>query len=893
MATKTPASRELGALERAYEPAKVEGRWYRYWLDNGYFQPAGDPDQEPFVIIMPPPNVTGELHMGHALFVTVEDIMTRYQRMRGRPTLWLPGADHAGIAGQWVVEKEIAKQGLTRHELGRERFLENVWEWMDKYQIRIREQLASLGASCDWEYYVFTMDPGPVRAVRRVFKQLYDEGLIYRGVRMISWCPRCNTALSDLEVIHRELHGHLWHLRYQVEGEQRFIEVATTRPETMLADTAVAVHPDDERYRNLIGKYVILPILGRRLPVIADEAVDPAFGSGALKVTPAHDFNDYEMGNRHELPRINILHSNGVLNENAGPFDGQTIAEARRSVVARLEADGALVRVEPHTHSVGTCERCETVVEPLISKQWFVSMKPLAAPAIEVVKDGTVRFVPDRYTGVYLNWMENIQDWTISRQLWWGHRIPVWYCSDCAHEWASEAEVETVCPACGAGGVYQDPDVLDTWFSSGLWPFSTLGWPDETPQLARFYPSTVMETGAEIIFFWVARMIFFGLKFMGEAPFSTVYIHGTVRDAEGQRMSKTKGNVLEPTQIADKYGTDALRFTLITVSGPGTDLKLAEERVEASRNFANKLYNASRFVLSAIDGAEIARGDDDAPLPPDAHAQAAPDGWIVTKLHETIEETTRLIDEYQFHEAGRTLYEFLWSEFCDWYIEAAKVRLREDAVDPVVPQTLAYVLERSLRLLHPFMPFVTEELWQRLPHGGDALIIAEWPSAGATFPEHAEQFEAIKEATRLIRNARAEQGVEPARRIAAIVYPGSEAEIYRALAGELQFLARIDGEGYEVRQGEPEPQQNSIAIVSGAATLYLPIAGMVDLDAERARLNREIEESEAEVARASAMLSNEQFVGRAPEQVVQAQRGRLAQADERTRALRARLSELG
>jgi valyl-tRNA synthetase len=520
-------------------------------------------------------------------------------------------------------------------------------------------------------------------------------------------------------------------------------------------------------------------------------------------------------------------------------------------------------------------------------------MKPLAAPAIEVVRDGTVRFVPERYTGVYLNWMENIHDWTISRQLWWGHRIPVWYCSDCAHEWASEAEVETACPVCGASSVYQDPDVLDTWFSSGLWPFSTLGWPDDTPQLARFYPSTVMETGAEIIFFWVARMIFFGLKFTGEAPFSTVYIHGTVRDADGQRMSKTKGNVLEPTQIADKYGTDALRFTLITVSGPGTDLKLAEERVEASRNFANKLYNASRFVLSAIDAADITRDDDGAPRAPAAERLSAPDGWIVTKLHETIADTTRLIEEFQFHEAGRTLYEFLWSEFCDWYIEAAKVRLREGAFDPVVPQTLAYVLERSLRLLHPFMPFVTEELWQRLPHGGPAVIVAPWPTAGARYPELAEQFEAIKEATRLVRNARAEQSVEPARRIAAIIYPGADADIYRSLAGELQFLARIDGESYEVRQGEPEPASNSIAIVSGAATLYLPLASMVDADAERARLSREIEESEAEVRRAAAMLSNEQFVGRAPEQVVQAQRDRLAQAEERARVLRARLAEIG
>lgn len=894
MATKTQAREDMGALGRAYDPAAVEARWYRFWEENGFFKPRDDADGDPFVIIMPPPNVTGELHMGHALFATVEDIMIRYQRMRGRPTLWLPGADHAGIAGQWVVEKEIAQQGLTRHDLGREKFVEHVWEWMDRYQIRIREQLATLGASCDWDYYVFTMDPGPVRAVRRVFKQLYDEQLIYRGERLISWCPRCNTALSDLEVIHREVHGHLWHIRYRLEDSDEYIEVATTRPETMLADTAVAVHPDDERYRALVGKHVILPILGRRMPVIADESVDPSFGSGALKVTPAHDPNDYAIGNRHDLPRINILHSHGVLNENAGPFDGQTIAEARKGVVARLEAEDALVRIEPHTHSVGTCERCETLVEPLISKQWFVSMKPLAEPAIEVVNDGRVRFVPERFTGVYLNWMENIHDWCISRQLWWGHRIPVWYCRDCNHQWASEAEVETSCPICRSGDIYQDPDVLDTWFSSGLWPFSTLGWPEQTPQLARFYPSSVMETGAEIIFFWVARMIFFGLKFMGEAPFHTVYIHGTVRDAEGERMSKTKGNVLEPTQIADKYGTDALRFTLVTVSGPGTDLKLSEERVEASRNFANKLYNASRFVLTALEGADIRREADGAPAAPEAAALSAPDGWIVTRLHETITTTTRLIDEYQFHEAGRTLYEFLWSEFCDWYIEAAKVRLREGATDPIVPQTLAYVLERSLRLLHPFMPFVTEELWQRVPHGGEAVIIAPWPLAGAEYTEHAARFEAIKEATRLVRNARAEQGVEPARRIAAVVYPGEGGqELYSELASEFQFLARIDADAYETRSGTPEAPPNSLAIVAGAATVYLPLAGLVDLDAERVRIGKEIDDAVTEVGRANDMLSNEQFVSRAPQQVVAVQRRRLAQAEKRVNLLRARLAEIG
>ncbi|HEX5166932.1 MAG TPA: valine--tRNA ligase [Thermomicrobiales bacterium] len=892
MAARQKSSNRARELGKAYEPAAAEQHWYQFWQSGGYFKPV-DRGRGPFVIVMPPPNVTGELHMGHALFSAVEDILTRYKRMQGHAALWLPGADHAGIAGQWVVERELAREGKSRHDLGREEFVARIWDWMETYQERIKGQLRLLGASADWSRYVFTMDPGPARAVRVAFKHLYDKGLIYRGERIISWCPRCMTALSDLEVVHEDEQSFLWHLRYPLADGSGAVEVATTRPETMLGDTGVAVHPDDERYKDLVGKELILPIVGRRIPIVADAIVDPEFGSGAVKVTPAHDPNDFEIGRRAGLPAINIMNLDGTMNAEAGPFAGQTIAEARKNVVKRLEEDGALVRIEPHTHSVGHCDRCGSVVEPMISKQWFVSMEPLAKPAIEVVKDGTVRFIPDRFSSVYLNWMENIHDWCISRQLWWGHRIPIWYCDTCGEVTATDQEVLTACGHCGSDQIRQDPDVLDTWFSSGLWTFSTLGWPDQTPDLEYFYPGHVMETGYDIIFHWVARMIFFGIEFMGEAPFRDVYLHGTVRDADGQRMSKTKGNVLDPTLATAEYGSDALRFALITASGPGNDLKMSNERVESMRNFANKLFNATKFALRAIEGAEIERDADGAPLMPDADALAVADAWIIDRLHHTIAEVTRQVDEYQLHEAGRSLYEFIWSEFCDWYIEAAKVRLYADTPDPAVPQTLAYVLERTLRLLHPFMPFVTEELWQHLPHPGEALIVAPWPEAGQRFASEAEAFAAIAEAVRLIRNARAEQGVDTARRIPAIVYPGPATEAFDALRGELISLARLDADGLEYRAGEPEAQEGSVAIVSGVSSIFLPLKGMIDVEAERARITREIEQVEGEISRATAMLANEQFVSRAPANVVEGHRAKLAGAEERLALLQARLADLG
>ncbi|MFN8593224.1 MAG: valine--tRNA ligase [Thermomicrobiales bacterium] len=885
-----PAAEETTRLAKAYDPRLVESGVYDRWDRAGYFAPVWRDDRQPFVIVMPPPNVTGELHVGHALFTTVEDIMIRWHRMLGDPTLWIPGADHAGIAGQWVVERELAREGLTRHDLGREKFLERVWLFMNQFRGRIREQLKILGASCDWSRFVFTMDPAPSRAVRRVFKLLYDKGYIYRSERLISWCPRCMTALSDLEVVHRDDPGFLWTIGYPVEGSGDIIAVATTRPETMLGDTAVAVHPDDARYQHLIGRQVRLPIMDRLIPIVADDAVDPAFGSGAVKVTPAHDPNDFAIGQRHHLAAINILNPDGTLNANAGPFAGEPIAAARKGVVARLEADRNLISTVPHTHAVGHCERCNTVVEPLISTQWFVRMEQLARPAIAAAYDGSLRFVPDHFRGVYLNWLENIHDWTVSRQLWWGHRIPVWYCRQCGETIVTEEETLAACPACG-GAVEQDPDVLDTWFSSGLWPFSTLGWPDETEDLERYYPSSVMETGYEILFFWVARMVFFGLEVMGELPFHTVYLHGTVRDVEGAKMSKTKGNVIDPTLVTAEYGADALRFALVTQSSPGNDLKLDIQKVEDARNFANKLWNATRFALRPIGASEIALDRNGPVRPTDDLALA--DRWILSRLDATIDGANRLMQQHLYGEAGKAIREFVWSELCDWYIEAAKVRLRgSEAEQQAVAATLAYTLERSLRLLHPFMPFVTEALWQSVPHSGDSVMIAAWPETTGRDEQAEVEFGALIEIVRAIRNARTESGVEPGRWIAADVFAGPLAGAFESARREIGALARIADGDLAIHAGVPRGGTGALTAVAGDVVAMLPLAGMVDLDAERERLRREIAAAEAERDRARAQLSNEGFIARAPEQVVEVQRKRLATADEQIDLLQRRIAEL-
>ena len=879
-------------LAKTYDPSAVERGLYDWWDEQGYFAP-NDSDltegRQPFVIIMPPPNVTGVLHVGHALFVALEDIMARWHRMKGEPTLWLPGADHAGIAGQWVVEKLLAEEGLTRQDLGREKFLERVWGFMDEYRPRIREQMKLLGASCDWSRFAFTMDPGPAKAVRHTFKHLYDKGLIYRGERMITWCPRCRTAISDLEVKYREEQSNLWYLAYPVEGSDERLVVATTRPETMLGDTGVAVHPEDERYGHLVGQHVRLPIVDRLIPIVADEHVDKAFGTGAVKVTPAHDPNDFEIAQRTGLPAINVMNADASINENGGEFEGLSREAARKAVVQRFEELGLLEKVEPHTHSVGHCERCDTVVEPMISEQWFVKMDSLAKPAYEAAQDGRLTFVPERFKGVYDNWLENIHDWTISRQLWWGHRIPIWYCEN-GHVNATEEETLDACPECGAA-VVQDPDVLDTWFSSGLWPFSTLGWPDQTLDLKRFYPGSVMETGYEILFVWVARMVFLGIEMMGEVPFHTVYLHGIVRDIEGAKMSKTKGNVIDPTEVSNEYGADALRYALVTQASPGNDSRLSVQKVEASRNFGNKLWNATRFALRTISDHEIAM-DEQCPARPTGELALA-DRWILSRLDEVTRNSTRLLDSYLFGEAGRQINDFIWSELCDWYIEASKVRLKDPAEAAVVAQVLAYTIERSLRLLHPFMPFITETLWQQLPHGGESIMVAPWPEAVMRDEAAERAFGSLMELVRSIRNVRSDAGVEPARWISADIHAGDLAADFEASRREIGFLARIADDHLRIHAGPAEQNPQAMTAIAGEVVASLPLADMVDLEAERARLAKELEDATQEQQRAEKQLSNESFVSRAPEHVVQVQRERLERAKEQVTVIGQRLAALG
>ncbi|MCJ7743449.1 MAG: valine--tRNA ligase, partial [Dehalococcoidales bacterium] len=762
------ATRTKDEMPKAYEPGKIEGKWYQFWLERGYFTPKIDPARKPFVIIHPPTNITGELHLGTALTATLQDIMTRWHRMRDEPTLWLPGIDHAGIATQVLVERELAKEGLTRQQVGREKFLERVWEWARTYRHTIVEQHKRLGASLDWTRERFTMDEGPSRAVRTAFVRLYHKGLIYHGERIINWCPRCATALSDLEVEHKELSGHLYYVRYPLAEGDGFITVATTRPETILGDTAVAVNPEDERFKSMVGRKVILPAVKRVIPIIADEAVDPAFGTGAVKITPAHDPVDFEVAQRHKLPSVNILNADASMNENAGPYAGLDCLACRKAILADLEKDGLLVKIEPYTHSVGHCMRCQTIIEPLASQQWFVSMKPLAGPAIKAVQDGRINIIPARFTKVYLNWMENIRDWCISRQLWWGHQIPVWYCPGCG-ELTVTFDDPKACGKCGSANIKQDPDVLDTWFSSALWPHSTLGWPDDTEDRRYFYPTTVMETAYDIIFFWVARMIMMGLEDTGDIPFRTVYLHGLIRDEKGEKMSKTRGNVLDPINVLEKYGTDALRFALLTGTAPGNDSKLSATKLEAGRNFANKLWNAARFVVRSIepDRTDMTIQWDSLPTE---------DRWILSRLSRTIGTVNKAMADFQFEEAQRQVHDFLWGEYCDWYIELAKIRLRQGGLSPV--PVLVPVLETALRLLHPFMPFVTEELWQSLksacPAGWqatDSIMITPYPEAEAKAidPESERIVETIIEIVRCIRNTRAEYNVATSRWVEAQV----------------------------------------------------------------------------------------------------------------------------
>jgi len=893
-------------MAKAYEPKEIEERLYRRWVEAGYFKPAPDHGQPTFCIIMPPPNVTGELHLGHALTTSIEDLLTRWHRMKGDAALWLPGRDHAGIAGQLMVERELAREGKTRHDLGREAFLERMWDWMHRYGNAIGEQHRALGVSVDWDRERFTMDPGPSRAVRTTFVTLYDRGLIYKGTRITNWCPRCATALSDLEVQHDEEAGQLTYVNYPLEPlagetEQKFIQIATTRPETILADTGIAVHPDDPRYKDLVGRNAMVPHVDRPVPIVADDVVEQGFGTGAVKVTPGHDPTDFEIGQRHHLPTILVMNLDGTMNDNAGPkYAGMPTMEARQALVEELREKGLLVKQVEHPHQVGHGVRCGHVVEPIVSEQWYVRIQPLADKALAAVRDGRIRIVPERFTKVYYNWMENIRDWCISRQLWWGHRIPVWTCGN-GHEFAA-VENPTRCPTCGSMELTQDPDVLDTWFSSGLWPFSTLGWPDDTEDLRRFYPTNVMETGYDILFFWVARMIMMGLEMTGEIPFDTVYLHGLIRVGR-EKMSKTKGNVLNPLELVDDFGTDALRVSLVSGTTPGNDTQISNDKLEANRNFVNKLWNAGRFVMSNVETWPFR--DPTLPLEVAPGATSEADRWIVSRANEVTRHATRLLEDFQLGEAARTVRDFLWGEFCDWYVEIAKIELRNvasEAERDAVRTNLAWVFEHTLRLMHPMMPFVTEELWQTLLSAAqvngvapaESIVIAPWPVASPDEDVEAEQrMQAVFELVGGVRNLRAEYRVDPGRWAPATIVAGSDADFYRRMATVIGELPGARLRPVEVVERLDTSIEHAVTVVAGGVTLYIPLAGIVDLDQERERLRRELGEVNAEIERAEALLGRPGFVEKARPDVVQREREKQTSLHERRARIEERLDSFG
>jgi valyl-tRNA synthetase len=877
-------------MPKTYEPEKVEDKWYQFWLNNNYFRAEINPDKKPFTIIMPPTNVTGEAHVGTGLTMTLQDIMIRWHRMKGEPTLWLPGFDHAGIATQVVVERELAKEGTDRHKLGREKFEQRVWEWARTYLKVIKEQKMRLGCSADWSRERFTMDEGPSRAVRTSFVNLYNKGLIYKGERIINWCPRCATALSDLETDHVDVAGNLWYVRYPFENGSGYITVATTRPETILGDTAVAVNPEDERYRDMVGKKVILPFVNRHIPIIADEAVEKEFGTGAVKITPAHDPVDFDVAQRHNLPLVHILNNDATMNENAGPYQGMDRFRAREAIVVDLEKNGLLVKIEQYSHAVGHCQRCKTIVEPLASKQWFVSMKALAKPAIDVVVDGRVKIIPDRFDKVYLNWMENIRDWCISRQLWWGHRIPVWYCKDCK-ELTVAVEPPSSCQHCGSRNIEQDPDVLDTWFSSALWPHSTLGWPEDTEDLRYFYPTTVMETAYDILFFWVAKMIMMSLEDTGKIPFQTVYLHGLIRDEKGEKMSKTRGNVRDPIDIANEYGTDAMRCAFLTGLAPGADSKLTDVKLENGRNFANKLWNATRFVVRSIPDANIDLKIKKNTLPTE-------DRWILSRLNATVSSVNKALEDFQFGEALTLIYDFLWSEYCDWYIELAKIRLRPDSGANSPLPVLVHVLEVSLRLLHPFMPFLTEELWQHLKHklpAGwqqiESIMIADYPAADSLLLNAtAEQvMNTFIEIVRTIRNERSEHKVDPNHWITAEIYAGSLAQSILPYKDAMQTLSRAKPLTFHRTRLKETIKEKAVVSVLKNTEVVIPMESMVDLAAEQERIKKEIEQLEQDIARLEARLKDNSFLNKAPAHVIVKERERLQERTDRLARLKQQL----
>jgi valyl-tRNA synthetase len=877
-------------LSKGYDPKDVEDKWYRFWEQNGFFHADEKSPRPHYSIVIPPPNVTGVLHMGHALNNTLQDILARWKRMTGHEVLWMPGTDHAGIATQNVVEKQLAAEGKTRDQLGREGFVERVWKWRRESGGQIIHQLKRLGASCDWERERFTMDEGLSRAVREVFVSLYEDGLIYRDNRLINWCPRCHTALSDLEVEHEDQDGSLWHIRYPVKGSDRFLTVATTRPETMLGDSAVAVHPEDERYRDLIGKYAILPLMDREIPIIADEYVDREFGTGAVKITPAHDFNDFEIGKRHGLELINILDPCAKINDNGGRYQGLDRYAAREEVVKDLEELGLLDKVEHHANSVGKCYRCKTVIEPYSSLQWFVKVAPLAKEAIAAVAEGRTRIIPQQWEKTYFEWMNNIQDWCISRQIWWGHRIPAWYCRDCGQVSVSREDVLT-CQYCGSAAVDQETDVLDTWFSSALWPFSTMGWPDQTATLHKFYPTSCLITGFDILFFWVARMMMMGLRFMGEVPFKDVYIHALVRDAQGQKMSKSKGNVIDPLTVIDEYGTDAFRFTLAAFAAQGRDIKLSVERIDGYRHFVNKLWNASRFALMNLEDFE-----------PEARAVSLEglslaDQWILTRLAQVSQEANLALQEYRFNEAAGTLYAFTWNRFCDWYIELAKdVLYGSDAEARKRTQAVLFlVLENLLRLLHPFIPFVTEEIWQTLPgqRPVPTIMRATYPD-GAGIPAAAaaaDEMEVIMEVVKGIRNIRGEMNVPPAKRIDAVLDCRTDSACRILGQGEawIRSLARLENLVFGVGVDRPKQAATQVA---GEVEILLPLAGLIDLDEEEKRLRKEMAKADKDVRMFEGKLANADFVAKAPAEVLEKNREKLKEAADKLAVLKTGLEKI-
>lgn len=875
-------------IPKVYDPASVEKKWYEFWEKNRYFHAEPEPGKKPFSIVIPPPNITGKLHMGHALDNTLQDILIRWHRMMGDNTLWMPGYDHAGLATQIKVEEVLKKEeGKTRFDLGREEFVKRVWAWKEEYGDRIINQLKCLGISCDWERKRFTMDEGCSRAVRETFVSLFEKGLIYKGTRITNWCVNCHTALSDIEVEHEDTPGHLWYVRYPVVGEEdTYLTIATTRPETIPGDTAVAVNPEDERYAKLIGKTLRLPILNREIPVIADSYVDTKFGTGAVKITPSHDPNDYEMGLRHNLPEIVVIGKDGVMTEEAGPFAGLERYECRKQIVARLKEEGYLVKIEEHSHAVGHCQRCHNIVEPLVSTQWFVKMQPLVKAAVDCVTDGRTQFVPERFTKNYTGWMENIHDWCISRQIWWGHRIPVWYCDDCGEMSASRTDLEK-CPKCGSTHIHQDEDALDTWFSSALWPFSTMGWPDNTELLKQFYPTSVLVTGYDIIFFWVARMLIMGMEFMKEIPFEKVFIHGLVRDSQGRKMSKSLGNGIDPLEVIEKYGADTLRFMLITGNTPGNDMRFYWERVEGTRNFANKIWNASRFALMNMEGY-----DKDAELAPYTLA----DKWILSRLQDTVKDVTGLLERFELGEAGRAIYDFIWSEVCDWYIEIAKPRLynKEAAAERATAQhVLATVLVSAMKLLHPYMPFITEEIYQCLPHEAESIMISKWPVADESLVDsEAERgMNAIMDSIKAIRNMRAEVNANPGKKIPAIMLVSEDLrEVVAHNDSYIKLLGGIDN--LEPRPLNGEKPENAMAAVVTGIEVYLPLAGLIDVEKETQRLSKELAAMEKDLQRAGGKLNNAGFLAKAPEDVIAKERAKYEELSGKIEAVKKRMAYL-